>query len=228
MIPSRNGSRLPTPPPPPPKPSSRLSRSLSSPPGARVWDGDSGSEAAAGGDAGQIKPVAGPAEPSGSLSAAQRSGRSARLTVAESRWVSAWPPGLSRAQPWRFSWVFSTRGFSANPRLRRPPSTLRSRVRAALLSTGSPLVRGSETPALALILSPLERFTPRGCREAEARAEVDRKRFSPALPGCERPSHLRAPGQQQLKARLRAVTCYFLRSCGLPYACVAVRVRARS
>lgn len=114
----------------------------------------------------------------------------------------------------------------ANPHPQSLPSTLPSLERPARPSLGSRFLRGAETSAFTTILSPSARFMPRGRTGAEA--EVERERFSPPLPGCEHRSHQRAPGQQQPKARLRAVTCYFPRYRCLPAACVAVRVRARA
>lgn len=168
------------------------------------------------------------AEPGRSLGATQKSGRSARLAVSQPRWVRAQPPGPSQCP------VVIVQLGPVQPRFHgQPPPpesvvyTLLNRELPARPSLSSRFLRDAETSAFTIILSPSARFMPRGRTEAEAHAGVERERFSPPLPGCEHRSHQRAPGQQQPKARLRAVTCYFPRNRCLPAAYVAVRVRAR-
>lgn len=82
------------------------------------------------------------------------------------------------------------------------------------------------SPPSALIL-PHQRYSrPRDAQKRRLAQKWIERDFPPVLPSCERPSHLRAPGQQQPKALLGVVTCYFPRSRGLLAVCVAVRVRA--
>lgn len=71
------------------------------------------------------------------------------------------------------------------------------------------------SPPSALIL-PHQRYSrPRDAQKRRLAQKWIERDFPPVLPSCERPSHLRAPGQQQPKALLGVVTCYFPRSRGL-------------